>query len=145
MLPHINNQCCLKNTANTSNLCCSFHDLLVSRFIYLGVRPESEGIPHSFKIKLRSWKTFPFLPFGVEQIRPCVGAVATLSLTSLQSEPKHPGGSTLHISPYRNTAWKRICLDRLAGQWGNTKQWCSGFWWFKFAVSALLKAIFWLK
>lgn len=39
---------------------------------------------------------------GAEQVRPCVGAVATLSLTSLQAEPKHPGGSTLHISPYRN-------------------------------------------
>lgn len=99
VLPHVNNLNLMKNMANTFNPCCSFHDLLVSRFIYLGVWPESEGIPHSFKIKLTRGKTCPFLRRGAEQVRPCVGAVATLSLTSLQPEPKHPEGSTLHISP----------------------------------------------
>ena len=63
-LPNVNNQNCLKNISNTSNRCCSFHDLLVSRFIYLGVWPESEGIPHSFKIKLTRGKTCPFLRCG---------------------------------------------------------------------------------
>lgn len=82
-----------------SNTCCSLLDLLVSSFIYLGVRLESEGTLHSFKIKLTRGKTFPFLQHGAEQVRPCVGAVAVLLLTSLQAEPKHPGGSTLHISP----------------------------------------------
>lgn len=94
-----NNQNFLKNMANTSNPCCSFHDLLVSRFMYLGVLPESEGIPHSFKIKLTRGKICPFLQSGAEQVWPCVGAAATLTLTSLQAEPKHPGDSTLHISP----------------------------------------------
>lgn len=117
VLPHINNQNCLKNRANTSNPCCSFHDLLVSRFIYLGVCPESEGIPHSFKIKLTRGKTCPFLRRGAEQVRPCVGAASALSLTSLQAEPKHPGGSTLHISPLqKHGPWKRSRLSRFAGK-----------------------------
>lgn len=64
VLPNVNNQNCLKNISNTSNRRCSFHDLLVSRFIYLGVWPESEGIPHSFKIKLTRGKTCPFLRCG---------------------------------------------------------------------------------
>lgn len=72
----------------------------MSTVIYLGVLPVSEGTPHSFKIKLTRGKTCPFLQRGVEQVEPCVGAAATLSLTSFQAEPKHPGGSTLHISPF---------------------------------------------
>lgn len=98
---HIYNQNCLQNMANMSKPSLLFSwPAGTSRFIYLGVQPESEGIPHSFKIKLtRGEKPALFSSMGAEQVRPCVGAAATLSLRSLQPEPKHPGGSTLHISP----------------------------------------------
>lgn len=81
--------------------------------MYLGVRPESEGMPHSFKIKLTRGKSWPFLLRGVEQVRPCVGAAAELSLTSLQAEPKHPGGSTLHISSSQKNC---VCEQPLASR-----------------------------
>lgn len=63
--PHRNNRNCFKNAANTSNPRCSLRDLLVEVGLYIWeFRPESEGIPHSFKIKLTWGKTCPSLQRG---------------------------------------------------------------------------------
>lgn len=109
-----------------SNTCCSFHDLPVSRFIYLGVRPESEGILHSFKIKLTGGKNLPFSPArgrtGKALCR-CSGCTLTHIVTGRMQTSRRLN------TPYFPLieTWSVAARLRFTGQPGNAKQCCSGF------------------